>query len=82
VTADSEFNVKPAFRVVLNMIEGVDREKSVFTYAELVKHLSSYILQHKDSFIDPRNISVAICGTTDPLGVAFGVAAFHRSQIT
>jgi hypothetical protein len=64
------------------MVEGVDREQSVFTYAELVRHLSSYILKHKDSFFDPRNISVALCGTTDPLGVAFGVTAFHRSQIT
>jgi hypothetical protein len=80
VTAQTRFHVKPAFRVILNMV-GVDREQSVFTYADLVDHLSSYILEHKNILIDPRNISVVLCGSTDPLGVAFGVAAFHRSQV-
>ena len=49
--------------------------------SQLTKHLSSYILTNKDKFFDERNIKVAICAG-DPLGDAFGVKAFHRTQVT
>ena len=47
----------------------------------MTKHLSHYILTRKERFFDDRNIKVALCDG-DPLGVAFGVRAFHRTQVT
>ena len=48
---------------------------------QLTNYLSQYILQHRLKFFDKRNHMVAIC-EGDLLGEAFGVRAFHRSQVT
>jgi hypothetical protein len=48
---------------------------------QLTNLLSSYIMQNRDRFFDPRNIKVVMCGE-DPLGVAFELKAFHRTQVT
>lgn len=42
--------------------------------------LSSYILSKKATIFDSRNIKLALV-KDDPLGDAFGVAAFHRCQV-
>ncbi len=53
---------------------------SLFSF-QLTKCLSHYILSRKEKFFDDRNIKVALC-EGDPLGNAFGVRAFHRTQVT
>ena len=48
---------------------------------QLTNYLSQYILQNRSKFFDKRNHMVAIC-EGDILAEAFGVRAFHRSQVT
>ena len=43
--------------------------------------MSKYIMMKKEKFFDLRNIRVALV-EEDPLGEAFGVKAFARSQVT
>lgn len=71
----------PAFRHVLNLLEGVDKKQMVFSYAELTNHLTTYIMQNKDKFFDERNIKVVMMDENEPLSKAFGVKAFHRIQM-
>merc|ERR1719412_3513426 len=73
--------VKPTFLQVVRKIKGVEPSKTVFTYKELTHYLSQYILDNRSKFFDPRNHMVAIC-EGDILSEAFGVRAFHRSQVT
>ena len=81
VAPETIFRVKPAFRTVLGLIGGVDSKQDTFSYAELIRNLSAYIISNKDRFFDLRNCMVVMCGADDPLGQAFGVTAFHRSQV-
>lgn len=37
---------------------------------------------NRERFFDRRNVKVAICGREDPLGKAFSVTAFHKTQAT
>jgi len=62
------------------MVEGQTETQTVFTYDEVTLLLSKYILARKDNLFDPRNIKLALV-KSDPLGTAFNVAAFHRSQV-
>jgi len=43
--------------------------------------LSRYLMLNKDRLFDLRNIQICFV-ENDPLGVAFGVKAFARSQVT
>ena len=47
---------------------------------QLSKLLSQYILIHKNDFFDYRNNKLVVCDG-DPLGHAFNVRSFHRSQV-
>ena len=76
-----QFWVKPLFMQVLRLIPGIPPNKVVFSYKEVVSFLSEYILEHEEKFFDKRNIKVAHV-ETDPLGRAFGVKVFHRTQVT
>merc|ERR1719367_883361 len=73
--------VKPSFLHIIRKVNGVDPKKVIFTFKELTHHLSEYILQNRYKFFDKRNHMVAIC-EGDILAEAFGVRAFHRSQVT
>ena len=53
----------------------------LFSILQLTNYLSQYILQNRSKFFDKRNHMVAIC-EGDILAEAFGVRAFHRSQVT
>ena len=78
---NGQFWVKPLFMQVLRLIPGIPPNKVVFSYKEVVSFLSEYILEHQEKFFDKRNIKVAHV-ETDPLGRAFGVKVFHRTQVT
>jgi len=81
VDTNGSYRVRRPFRKVLKNLPGVDKDKSVFSYKELVGHLSQYILVNKDRLFDSRNSMVVLC-QGDLLGKAFGLQAFHRSQVT
>ena len=50
-------------------------------FLQVTSYLSQYILDNKDRFFDDRNIKIAHV-ENDPLGIAFNVKAFHRTQVT
>jgi len=81
VDTNGSYRVRRPFRKVLRNLPGVEKDKSVFSYKELVGHLSQYILVNKDRLFDSRNSMVVLC-QDDLLGKAFGLRAFHRSQVT
>ena len=75
------FYLKPHFLRVIRSLESVSKSQIAFTYKEVTRLLSEYILSKKDKFFD--NSNVKICHVHgDDLGVAFGVRAFHRMQVT
>lgn len=78
---NGRFYVKPHFLRVLRMVNEVDKSQQVFSYKEVTSYLSQYILDNKDRFFDDRNIKIAHV-ENDPLGIAFNVKAFHRTQVT
>ncbi len=80
IAPDTKFRVRQAFLAVLYTTPGATIGQQVFTYDELCKLLSRYILNRKGTFFDDRNIKVCIC-EGDFLGTAFGVRAFHRNQV-
>ncbi len=80
IAPDTKFRVRQAFLAVLYTTPGATIGQQVFTYDELCKLLSRYILNRKDTFFDDRNVKVCIC-EGDFLGTAFGVRAFHRNQV-
>ena len=73
--------VKPAFLMVLRSVEGVSKTQVVFPYREVANILYKYIMMKSDIFFDSRNVRIALV-ENDPLGEAFGVKAFARSQVT
>ena len=77
---DTKYRLKTLFLAVAHSVEGADTRKAIFTYEEVTKMLSKYILSKKDTLFDHRNIKLAIV-EDDPLGHAFGVKAFHRCQV-
>ena len=76
----AKFTLKPKFLQVIRSVPGVSQDKTVFTYEEITRLLSTYILSNKEKFFDTRNIKLAIV-KDDPLGEAFNVNAFHRCQV-
>ncbi|XP_059078983.1 E3 ubiquitin-protein ligase Mdm2-like, partial [Tigriopus californicus] len=81
IPANRLFRVKPKFLEVLRQVKGVPLGQEIFSYSEVTRFLSQYIIQKKAQFFDVRNIKVAIV-KGDTLGEAFGVKAFHRNQVT
>ena len=55
--------------------------QTYFYFFQVTSYLSQYILEHQNKFFDGRNIKVAHVDG-DPLGQAFGVKVFHRTQVT
>ena len=80
VDQDAEFTCRPKFLSVLQTLPEVEKDKEIFSFEEITRFFSTYILRNKQRFIDARNIKVAIV-KYDLLGEAFGVSAFHRSQV-
>ena len=48
--------------------------------SEILQLFSKYMISKRDYILDPRNVTVAMV-EDDPLGKAFKVAGFHRSQV-
>ena len=80
VDQNARFTCRPKFLSVLQTLPEVEKDKEIFSFGEIKRFCSTYILRNKQRFIDARNIRVAIV-KNDLLGEAFGVSAFHRSQV-
>ena len=83
----ARFTLSANFLAVIRTIPGVPPSKTIFTHDEVADLTSKYILRGireqrslNVGFIDIRNISI-ISVDGDPLGTAFNVKAFHRTQI-
>ena len=75
------FELKPDFRQILSQLPYFDQDKYRFSYGEITRMLSDYILSRKATFFDSRNIKLAFVAN-DPLGKVFQVDSFHRCQVT
>jgi len=74
-----KFRVQPEFSSVLKSVQGADKTQTEFSMSEILQLFSKYIKSKKDNILDPRNLMVAMV-EDDPLGKAFKVRGFHRSQ--
>ena len=65
----------------LEVIQSVSRKsRKYFTITEVTRLLVKYIYHRQDKIIDLRNPTVALV-SEDPLGEAFELQAFHRTQL-
>ena len=77
---NTQFNLKEKFRACLETVPTFNKEQTNFTIPQVSDLLSNYITMKKNELFDPRNIKLALV-RNDPLGEAFGVSAFHRTQV-
>ena len=80
IPAHNKFIPMPDFLKVLHLAPGANRGQATFTFSEIICLFSSYILSKREEIFDKRDIKIAIV-RNDPLGIAFGVKAFHRNQV-
>lgn len=73
------FTLSKDLKSVFTELPNFNKESKGYTYSEIILLLTKYLIKHKDTLFDPRNISVALVKDT-PLGVALKVDAFHRCQ--
>ena len=74
----ARFRLKPLFLEVIRSVEGINQKKNVFTYQEICKTLSQYIISRRDTLFDAQNVKLAIV-KDDLLGQAFNVS--HSSNV-
>jgi hypothetical protein len=79
--AEKYFRLKPLFKKALKRMSSFPHHQRTFKYYNICSYLAKYIIYNKHDFIDPRNKNLCIVHN-DPLGKAFNVKAFHRSQLT
>ena len=78
---NGQYEVTPALLKALQTVEQVDPDQTTFYYKDVSNILSRYIIANKEKLFDLRNIRIALV-QDDPLGQAFGVKAFSRTQVT
>ena len=80
VDREARFSCKEKLLSVVRTLNNVDKNKTVFTYGEIMKLVCTYILDNKLRLFDRRNVQVAIV-KDDLLGDALAVNYFHRCQL-
>ena len=73
--------VRPPLLRVLRTLPRFSQHCAIFTYEYISRKVVEYILLNKERFFDKRNVTLAIL-KDDPLGIAFNVYAFHKSQFS
>ena len=74
------FELESKFLEVIQSVERYYQSRKNFTIKEVAGLLAKYICSRRDRIIDMRNPTVALV-SKDPLGKAFGLQAFHRTQL-
>ena len=72
--------VNPRLLNVVRQAPNTEQQRTIYTYGEITRMLSNYILARKEVLFDQRNIQIALVAD-DPLGKVFEVNAFHRAQL-
>ena len=80
VDSDCRFSCKEKLLLLIRTLPEIDKNQTVFSYKEITKLVSKYIITHKLRLFDQRNVKVCIV-TDDALGAAFGLNYFHRCQL-
>ena len=75
-----KYKLKPTLQRLIQQMPTANVKQRIFTYSEVAKYISAYILSKREELFDTRNIRVALVAN-DPLGAALGVDSFHRCQI-
>ena len=78
---DAYYKPSPMLRKLLQKADTIDNTQKVFSYREIMRLVSQYILQNKDRFFDLRNIHI-VHVENDILGEMFRVKYIARQQIT
>lgn len=73
--------ITDALRAVFRTLPGFNATQVSYLYKEVTSAMSAYIIKNKTTLFDYRNQFVCKCEGT-LLGKAFGVKAFHRSQVS
>ena len=72
----------PPLLELVRRVEGVPTNQETFTYHELVRIVTSYILADRGRFIDDGNVHIVNIGNDPVCRAAFGgMRAFHRGQL-
>jgi hypothetical protein len=84
LNSDTQCVITPDFKKALLVVAKEEMEKcgDSYSYCQLTKWLSAYILHDRHRFFDERNIKVCNLPENDPLAVAFALQHFHRTQVT
>ena len=75
-----KYKLKPTLQRLIQQMPTANVKQRIFTYSEVAKYISAYILSKREELFDTRNIRVALVAN-DPLSAALGVDSFHRCQI-
>jgi hypothetical protein len=67
-------------RQVLFSLPDFPKHEFIFTFQDIQKYVTSYVMCKKDFFNDPRNPVIYIV-KNDPIGAALNVKAFHITQL-
>ena len=78
--ASTLFGLRTKFLRVICSTPGVPHDRKIYKYHEVTHCLGQYLKKHQDRLFSHGNPAIAYC-ENDLLGEAFGVRAFHRSQV-
>ena len=80
VDPDCKFSCSEKLLLWIKTLPEVKKDQTIFSYKEITKLVSGYIITNKLRLFDQRNVKVCIV-TNDPLGYIFGLNYFHRCQL-
>jgi hypothetical protein len=72
--------MKKKLRLVLDGMPDFPKQEFIFTFQDIQKYVTSYVMYKKYFLVDPRNPVIYIT-KNDPLGDALNVKAFHIAQL-
>jgi hypothetical protein len=67
-------------RQVLIFLPSFPSHEFIFTFQDIQKYVTEYVMIRKDYFVDPRNPLIFVI-KNDPLSVALNVKGFYISQL-
>ena len=79
VDPDCKFSCSERLLMWIKTLPEIDKNQTIFSYKEITKLVSKYIISNKLRLFDQRNVKVCIV-TNDPLGAIFELNYFHRCQ--
>jgi hypothetical protein len=78
--ADDLCVMRRKLRQVLIFLPSFPSHEFIFTFQDIQKYVTEYVMIRKDYFVDPRNPLIFVI-KNDPLSVALNVKGFYISQL-